>query len=172
MHSESLLRPRSSFARTLVTAPSTTCGGEFTIPVLSKLLGVVSSASYCTNSQPRLADHHVPKLCRDDHLPAQSAGSSPRIEKYDVATSGFWYDRRSPSYNLRQLSICTKHTRMHIHHYCGPSIVPSPNIFFCPSTTLSSCLLSSRNPFRLVALLVSLPYRLSLRSNPSLLEDN
>lgn len=67
----------------------------------------------------------------------------------------------------RLLPICTKHTRMYIHHYCGPSIVPLLNIFLCSSTTLSSRLLSSRNLFRLVALSVSLLHRLSLRSNPS-----
>lgn len=53
--------------------------------------------------------------------------------------------------------------------YCGPGIAPPPNVFFCgvpvpPGVTYR---LSSRNPFKLVALPVSLAALLSLPSKPN-----
>jgi hypothetical protein len=55
--------------------------------------------------------------------------------------------------------------------YCGPGIAPPPNIFLCPSAALLSRLLSSKKPFKLVALPVSLPDRFALRNKPNSLDD-
>ena len=69
---------------------------------------------------------------------------------------------------LLPLPICTGTPGCIFNKYCGPGIVPPPNIFLW-LVTLSppSLLLSSKKPFKLVALPASLPVLLSFPNSPN-----